>query len=64
MSRPKGKINVVCQNRSCHSFQKEKGKDVVKRGFNRTDTHDTFVIIAKDILSNEAELRFIENAYL
>ncbi len=42
MSRPKGKINVVCQNKSCLSFQKEKRKDVVKRGFNRAGTQRYF----------------------
>ena len=42
MARPKGKINVVCQNKSCDFFRKEKGKDIVKRGFNRAGTQRYF----------------------
>ena len=42
MARPKGKINAVCQNNSCSFFQKEEGKDVVKRGFNRAGTQRYF----------------------
>ena len=38
MARPKGKIKVVCQKKSCSFFRKEKGKDIVKRGFNRAGT--------------------------
>ena len=42
MARPKGKINVVCQNKSCSFFQKEKGKEIVKRGFNLAGTQRYF----------------------
>ena len=42
MARPRGKINVVCQNKSCDFFHKEGGKDVVKRGFNRAGTQRYF----------------------
>lgn len=42
MARPRGKINVVCQNKICDFFRKEGGKDVVKRGFNRTGTQRYF----------------------
>jgi len=42
MARPRGKINVVCQNQSCGFFHKEGGKDVVKRGFNRAGTQRYF----------------------
>lgn len=38
MARPRGKIKAVCQNKSCTFFRKERGKDVVKRGFNRAGT--------------------------
>jgi transposase-like protein len=34
MSRPKSKISVVCQNNKCSFYQKEQGKDIVKRGKN------------------------------
>src|SRR3989339_2064529 len=34
MARPRGKINVVCQNQDCIFYRREKGKDIVKRGHN------------------------------
>ncbi|MFH0869644.1 MAG: IS1 family transposase [archaeon] len=34
MARPRGKINVVCQNENCNFYRREKGKDIVKRGKN------------------------------
>lgn len=34
MTRPKSKISVVCQNNKCSFYQKEQGKDIVKRGKN------------------------------
>ncbi len=34
MSRPKGKINAVCQNKDCGFYRRETGKDIVKRGHN------------------------------
>ncbi len=42
MARPRGKINVVCQNKSCEFFQKEKNKDVIKRGKNSAGTQMYF----------------------
>ena len=36
MSRPRGEINVVCQNEKCQFYLKEEGKDIVKRGKYRT----------------------------
>src|SRR3990172_9671014 len=42
MARPKGKIKTVCQNKKCRFFHKESGKDIVKRGFNRTGTQRYF----------------------
>lgn len=38
MARPRGKILAVCQNKECGFYRREKGKDVVKRGFNRAKT--------------------------
>ena len=35
MARPRGKIDITCQNRTCRYFLKEEGKDIVKRGKNR-----------------------------
>lgn len=34
MARPRSKLKEVCQNENCSYYQKEKGKDIVKRGFN------------------------------
>lgn len=36
MVRPRGEINVVCQNEKCCFYLKEEGKDIVKRGKYRT----------------------------
>ena len=36
MARPRGEINVVCQNEQCQFYLKEEGKDVIKRGKYRT----------------------------
>lgn len=36
MSRPRTKNKVVCQNNSCSFFRKEQGKDLIKRGINRS----------------------------
>ena len=41
MARPRGKINVVCQNEKCDFYCREKGKDIVKRGKN-TAGHQRF----------------------
>lgn len=42
MARPRGKTNVVCQNKNCKFFRRELKKDVVKRGFNRAGTQRYF----------------------
>ena len=36
MSRPRGEINVVCQNDKYRFYLKEEGKDIIKRGKYRT----------------------------
>lgn len=38
MVRPRGKIIVVCQNKICEFFRKEKSKDIIKRGKNSAGT--------------------------
>ena len=35
MARPRSEIHVTCQNNSCRYYQKERGKDLIKRGKNR-----------------------------
>lgn len=35
MARPRGRIEVTCQNPDCSHFNKEKGKDIIKKGTNR-----------------------------
>lgn len=54
MARPKGKINVVCQNKNCEFFRRESRKDVVKRGFNRAGTQRYFC--------NHCEKYFVERS--
>ncbi len=44
MARPRGIIKVVCQNKQCEFYRREKGKDVVKRGFNRAGTQRYFCL--------------------
>ena len=34
MARPRSKIKTVCQNGTCSYYQKEIGKNMIKRGFN------------------------------
>ena len=34
MARPRSKIKTVCQNNTCSHYQKENGKNIIKRGFN------------------------------
>ncbi|MEM4058717.1 MAG: hypothetical protein QXZ12_08375 [Thermoplasmata archaeon] len=36
MARLRSEIKITCQNPACKYFLKEKGKDIVKRGKNRT----------------------------
>ncbi len=35
MARPRGKIDITCQNPDCKYYMKEEGKDILKRGKNR-----------------------------
>lgn len=42
MARPRGKIKVVCQNKDCDFFRKEKSKDIIKRGKNSAGTQIYF----------------------
>ena len=44
MARPRGENNVVCQNKNCDFFRREKGKDIVKRGVNRSKTQRYFCL--------------------
>jgi len=44
MARPRGKIVAVCQNKECDFYQRENGKDLVKRGFNRAGTQRYFCL--------------------
>ena len=36
MSRPRTKNKVVCQNNVCFFYKKEEGKDIIKKGINRS----------------------------
>lgn len=36
MARPRSNIKVACQNSVCSFFQKENGKNIIKRGINRS----------------------------
>lgn len=38
MARPRTRIDAVCQNKTCRYYQKTKGKDIVRRGFNSAGT--------------------------
>lgn len=42
MARPRSKIKVVCPNKNCSYYHKEKGKDIIKRGFNRAKHRQYF----------------------
>ena len=42
MSRPRSRIKVICQNKECSFFQKENGKDIIKRGVNRSGHRQYF----------------------
>lgn len=35
MARPRGEIDITCQNPRCSHYMKEKGKDIIKKGKNR-----------------------------
>ena len=54
MARPRGKINVVCQNKLCEFFRKEKNKDIIKRGKNSAGTQMYFC--------NQCRKYFVENS--
>lgn len=54
MARPRGKINVVCQNKSCEFFCMEKNKDIIKRGKNSAGTQMYFC--------NHCEKYFVESS--
>ncbi len=38
LARPRSRIEEVCPNKQCTFFQRKKGKDVVRRGFNKKGT--------------------------
>jgi transposase-like protein len=42
MSRPKGKIDVVCQNPTCRYYLKESGKDIIKSGRYKSTGHQRY----------------------
>lgn len=42
MARPRSKIEMTCQNTKCRFFQKEQGKDLIKKGFNRAGHRQYF----------------------
>lgn len=41
MARPRSKNKVVCENKDCQFYHKEKGKDIIKRGKNKAK-HERF----------------------
>ena len=42
MARPRGLIEVVCQNPNCDYFRKEEGKDIIKRGSDARTGHQRY----------------------
>lgn len=40
--RPRGKINVVCQNPKCRYYLKERGKDIIKSGKYKSTGHQRY----------------------
>lgn len=42
MARPRSKIDITCQNPRCRYFLKERGKDILKRGKNRSGHQQYF----------------------
>jgi len=42
MARPRGLIEVVCQNPDCNYFQEEEGKDIIKRGPDAKTGHQRY----------------------
>ena len=47
MVRPRGEINVVCQNEICSYYLKEEGKDIIKRGKYNTGNQRYYCIHCK-----------------
>ena len=42
MARPRGKIEVVCQNPKCRYYLKDMGKDIIKSGKYKSTGHQRF----------------------
>ncbi|HJH25677.1 MAG TPA: hypothetical protein C5S37_02650, partial [Methanophagales archaeon] len=42
MARPRGKIDVVCQNPQCRYYLKEKGKYIIKSGRHKSTGHQRY----------------------
>lgn len=42
MARPRGKIDVVCQNPDCKYYLREEGKDIIKRGKDAKTSHQRY----------------------
>ena len=42
MSRPRGKIEVVCPNPRCRFYRKEEGKDIIKSGTYKSTGHQRY----------------------
>jgi transposase-like protein len=47
MARPRSQIRVVCQNQRCDFYQKEKGKDIIKRARNSAGHQRYFCLHCK-----------------
>jgi len=45
MTRPRGKIDAVCQNRKCRYYLKENGKDIIRSGVYKTTGHQRYYCI-------------------
>ena len=45
MARPRGTIEVVCQNLHCDFYLEEKGKDIIKRGLDAKTGHQRYYCI-------------------
>ncbi len=45
MARPRGLIEVVCQNPACDFYHKEEGKDIIKRGLDAKTKHQRYYCI-------------------
>nr|QNO53619.1 hypothetical protein NGENPBHE_00019 [Methanosarcinales archaeon ANME-1 ERB6] len=63
MARPRGKIEIVCQNQKCRYYLKDRGKDVIKSGkYKRAPGTRGFIAsIARPILWRPMAHRYIEN---